>query len=157
MKRILTFAAILLIGQSMLFAQSGISVSEQEVPERFVKDFNRLSDGAKDVDWRYIDTLVYDAYFTNESGTFTAYRFSPKGTETRWYVEDKYYPHSIVDFVADQYPGYKIKELYILMIKNKATYQVLIGKKKGFFVTKWRHLKLLNFETDGKFIDAIEY
>jgi hypothetical protein len=43
------------------------------------------------------------------------------------------------------------------MIKNKATYQLMIGKKKGFFVKKWRQLKLLNYETDGKFIDAIEY
>ena len=63
----------------------------------------------------------------------------------------------IVDHVNAQYPGYKIKDLYILMIKNKATYQLMIGKKKGFFVKKWRQLKLLNYETDGKFIDAIEY
>ncbi len=157
MKRILTFAALLLIGQCMLFAQSGKTVSEQDVPERYVKDYNRLSDGEKKVEWRYIDTLIYDAYYTNESGTLTAYRFSPKGTETRWYVEEKYYPHNIVDHVNAQYPGYKIKDLYILMIKNKATYQLMIGKKKGFFVKKWRQLKLLNYETDGKFIDAIEY
>ncbi|MBQ6956519.1 MAG: hypothetical protein IJP80_07895 [Bacteroidales bacterium] len=156
MKKIIILAAVALLSQSLLFAQNGKAVSDQDVPERYIKDFNRLVPDAKNVDWHLIDTLIYDAYFVNENGTKTSYRFSPKGTETRWFVEEKYYPRSIVQRVEVEHPGYKIKELYTLMIKNKVTYQVLVGQRKGLFVKKWRHMRLMNFETDGKFIDEIE-
>lgn len=156
MKKIIIFAAIALLSQSLLFAQNGKAVSDKDVPERYVKDFNRLAPDVKDVDWRIIDTLIYDANFVNEKGTHTSYRFSPKGTETRWYVDEKYYPHSILKKIEEEHPGYKVKELYTLMIKNKVTYQVLVGQRKGLFVKKWKHMRLMNFETDGKFIDEIE-
>ena len=156
MKKIFVFAVAVLLGQTVLFAQNGKSVSEKDVPERYVKDFHRQMPDVKNAEWRLIDTLIYDAYFTNENGTATAYRFSPKGTETRWYVEEKYYPHAIKTQIEEMHPGYKIKELYALQIKNKVTYQVLIGQRKGFFTKKWRRLHLMNFETDYKFIDEIE-
>jgi hypothetical protein len=156
MKKIIIFAAVALLSQSLLFAQNGKSVSDKDVPERYVKDFNRLAPDTKNVDWRLIDTLVYDANYVNENGTRTAYRFSPKGTETRWYVEEKYYPHTILQKIEEEHPGYKVKELYTLMIKNKVTYQVLVGQRKGLFVKKWKHMRIMNFETDGKFIDEIE-
>lgn len=156
MKKIIIFAAIALLSQSLLFAQSGKTVSDKDVPERYIKDFNRLVPDAKNVSWHIIDTLIYDANFVNDKGTKTSYRFSPKGTETRWFVDEKYYPRSIVQKVAAEHPGYKIKELYTLMIKNKVTYQVLVGQRKGLFVKKWKHIRLMNFETDGKFIDEVE-
>ena len=156
MKKILILAATMMLAQTMVFAQSGKSVSEKDVPERYVKDFTRLASEAKNVDWRLIDTLVYDANYVNESGTKTAYRFSPKGTETRWYIEEKYYPHAILEKIKESHPGYKVKELYALQIKNKVTYQVLIGQRKGFFTKKWKNMRLMNFETDYKFIDEIE-
>lgn len=156
MKKILVFAVAVLLSQTVLFAQNGKSVSEKDVPERYIKDFNRQTQNAKNVEWRLIDTLIYDACFTNENGTKTAYRFSPKGMETRWYVEEKYFPHNIVDKVQEMHPGYKIKELYALQIKNKVTYQALVGQRKGFFTKKWRNMRLMNFETDSKFIDEIE-
>lgn len=156
MKKILVFAVAVLLSQTVLFAQNGKSVSEKDVPERYIKDFNRQTRNAKNVEWRLIDTLIYDACFTNENGTKTAYRFSPKGMETRWYVEEKYFPHNIVDKVQEMHPGYKIKELYALQIKNKVTYQALVGQRKGFFTKKWRNMRLMNFETDSKFIDEIE-
>ena len=71
-------------------------------------------------------------------------------------VEEKYYPHAIVAKVQTEHPGYKIKELYTLMIKNKVTYQVLVGQRKGLFLKKWKHMRIMNFETDGKFIDEVE-
>lgn len=156
MKKIIILAAIAVLSQSLLFAQNGKAVSDKDVPERYVKDFKRLSPDTKNVEWYLIDTLIYDATFSNENGTLTSYRFSPKGTETRWYVEEKYYPHSIVNKVQEEHPGYKIKELYTLMIKNKVTYQVLVGQRKGLFVKKWKHMRIMNFETDGKFIDEVE-
>lgn len=156
MKKILVFAAAVLLAQTMLFAQKGKSVSDKDVPERYVKDFLRQAPEAKNVDWKFIDTLIYDACFENESGTKTAYRFSPKGMETRWYVEEKYYPHSIVEKISEMHPGFKIKELYALQIKNKVTYQVLVGQRKGFFTKKWKKMHLMNFETDSKFIDEVE-
>lgn len=156
MKKIIIFAAIALLSQGMLFAQSGKSVSDKDVPERYIKDFNKIAPDTKNVSWYLIDTLIYDANFVNENGTRTAYRFSPKGTETRWYIEEKYYPHSIMQKIAAEHPGYKVKEFYTLMIKNKVTYQVLVGKRKGLFVKRWKNMRLMNFEVDGKFIDEVE-
>ncbi len=156
MKKIFTIAVAIFICQNIMFAQSGKSVSEKNVPERYVKDFNRQVQDAKDVKWEMIDSMVYDAIFNNESGTKTAYRFSPKGTEVRWYIEERWYPHAIVETINNMHPSYKIKELYSLQIKNKVTYQVLVGKRKGFFTKKWKSLRYMNFETDGKFIDEIE-
>lgn len=156
MKKLFIFAATILLAQTIAFAQNGKTVSEKDVPERYVKDFQRLATDVKNVEWRIIDTLVYDAKFVNESGTKTAYRFSPKGTETRWFIDEKYYPHAILDKIKELHPNYKVKELYALQIRNKVTYQVLAGQRKGLFTKKWKNMRLLNFETDYKFIDEIE-
>jgi len=158
MKKIFAIAITLILAQTALFAQSGKSVSEKDVPERYVKDMKRqVGEMEKvNVEWKLIDTLIYDACYVNENGTKTVLRFSPKGTETRWYVEEKYYPHAIVNNIADTHPGYKIKELYALQIRNKVTYQVLVGQRKGFFTKKWKNMRLMNYETDYKFIDEIE-
>ncbi|MBP5516766.1 MAG: hypothetical protein J6X86_07445 [Bacteroidales bacterium] len=156
MKKILVLTAALVLSQTLLFAQNGKSVSEKDVPERYVKDFNRQVQNAENPKWEMIDSMVYDVRYVNESGTVTAYRFSPKGTETRWYIEEKYYPQSITDYIKDNYSGYKVKELYALQVKNKVTYQVLAGKRKGLFAKRWKSMRYINFETDGKFIDEIE-
>ncbi len=156
MKKILTLAAAILLSHSLLFAQSGKSISEKDVPERYVKDFNRLAAGASSADWYMVDTLVFDAYYTSANGNKSSLRFSPKGTETRWFINEKYYPHAVVSQVQQMHPTYKIKELYILSIKNKSTYQVLVGQRKGLFTKKWKNMRLMNFETDGKFIDELE-
>lgn len=156
MKRILTIAALLLMCNMAAFAQNGKSVNEKDVPERYVKDFHRQAQDVDKVQWEFIDSMVYDAYYVNASGTQTAIRFSPKGSETRWYIEPKYYPHAIMDYIATAHPNYKVKDLYLISIKNKTTYQVLAGKRKGLFIKKWRNMMYLNFETDGKFIDEIE-
>lgn len=156
MKKILILTAAVLLSQTMLFAQNGKKVSEKDVPERYVKDLHRQVQDVKNLEWQLIDTLIYDACFTNENGTKTAYRFSPKGMETRWYVDEKYYPHAIVNKISEMHPGFKVKELYALQIKNKVTYQAIVGQRKGFFTKKWKKMHLMNFETDSKFIDEIE-
>ena len=156
MKKLLVFASALLLCQTLLFAQNGKSVSEKDVPERYVKDFHRMEGNQNKVEWKLIDTLVYDVCFVNEKGTETAYRFSPKGTETRWYIKEDVYPHSLLDKLQELHPGYKVKELYALQLKNKVTYQALVGQRKGLFVKKWKKMHLMNFEIDGKYIDEIE-
>ena len=156
MKKIIILLVAALLGQSVLFAQSGTSVKENDVPERYVKDLHRLAGDVKNVEWLLVDTMVYDALYTSDNGTRTAYRFSPKGSETRWYVEEKYYPRAIKEKIQELHPGHKVKELYALMVKNKVTYQVLVGKRKGLFVKRWKSMRLMNFEVDGKFIDEVE-
>lgn len=149
MKKVIALMAMVVIAQGMILAQKVKTVQEKDVPERYVKDFQKKAPECKGAVWTMIDSTVFDATYVNESGTKTAYRFSPKGTETRWYVDSRYYPQSIQDTVAAHYPKYKIAELYVLSMKNKTTYQAVIVKKKNA-------TKLLNFETDGKFIDEID-
>lgn len=153
MKKIIVLAALVLFAQTMVFAQKAKTVSEKDVPERFVKDFQKKAPEAKNVTWTLVDSMVYDATFVNENATKQSYRFSNKGTEVRWFVAEKYYPHAIKDAIKEQYPNHKIKEVYVLSIKNKMTYQVRIakGSKK-----KEKDAKIVNFETDGKFIDVID-
>ena len=112
MKKILALVAAVLLSQTLLFAQSGKSVSTKDVPERYVKDFNRLTSNATDADWYMVDTLVFDAYYTSANGNKSSLRFSPKGTETRWYINEKYYPHTVVNQIHESHPDFKIKELY---------------------------------------------
>ena len=72
--------------------------------------------------------------------------------ETRWAVDSKYTPHAIKDTIASKYKKYKIRELNVLNIKNHSTYEVRISLSKK----KDKEPKILNFETDGKFIDEYE-
>lgn len=156
MKKILTIAVLVLLSQGIVVAQKAKTVQKESVPERYVKDFTNKASNAKDVCWTLVDTMVYDATFVNENGNKQAFRFSPKGTETRWYIESKWYPKAITDTVSHNYPKHKIRELYVLSIKNKTTYQVRIAKKACCFSKKEKDAKLLNFETDGKLIDIID-
>ncbi len=156
MKKILAFALLLVLAQSAIMAQKAKSVNERDVPEKYVRDFQRKSITTNNLRWAMIDSLVYDAIYEDENGTTISYRFSPKGTETRWFVDEKYYPHAITDTISANYPKHKITELYVLSIKNKMTYQVRIAKVSGFFCKKEKDVKLLNFETDGKLIDVVD-
>lgn len=156
MKKLIILLAVVFSFQGTIIAQKAKTIQEKDVPERYVKDFQKKAPDSKNVVWTMIDSTVYDVTFTNENDTKTAYRFSPKGTETRWYIDSKYYPHAIKDTVANHYPKYKIREVYVLNIKNKSTYQARISKKAGLFGKKEKNAKLLNFETDCKFIDEID-
>ncbi len=156
MKKIFTLLSIVLLCQTMIFAQK--TVNESDVPQRYSNNFKSLTnnDDIKPV-WTLVDSMVYDATYTNEHGTKMAYRFSPRGTETRYYIDHKYYPQSIKDTVRYHYPKFKITELYVLSVRNKSTYQARIAKIGGFlFIKKEKDVKLLNFETGGKFIDEID-
>ena len=153
MKKIIALALVLVLGQGTLMAQKAKSVKEKDVPERYVKDFHKKEQGDVNVAWYQIDSTIYDATVNTTMSGKKTYRFSPKGTEVRYEVESKYWPHAIKDTVANNYPKHSLREVNVLSIKNKSTYQARIAQGKG---RREKDVKLLNFETDGKFIDAID-
>lgn len=154
MKKILIIALIAILAQSAVFAQKAKSVNEKDVPPRYVQDFQRNAKDVKSVAWTKIDSTTFDATFVNTNNTTMIYRFTPKGMETRYIIDSKWYPHAIKDTVSHQYPKHKITDLYVRNAHNKVTYQTRIAQKKGFICKKEKDIKMLNFETDGKFIDA---
>lgn len=156
MKKIFTIVLIAILSQGVVFAQKAKNVNEKDVPARFVQDFQRNAKDAQSVVWSMVDSNTYDATFTNEKNNVMVYRFTPKGMETRYLIDAKWYPHAVKDTVSHQYPKHKITSLYVRNARNKMTYQARIAKKKGFIVKKEKEVMLLNFETDGKFIDAEE-
>ena len=158
MKKIFILATLVLMCQTVVFAQKMKTVKESDVPMRYVKDFQNQAKQAQNVTWTMTaDSVVFMATFNTVDGDKQAIRFSPKSTETRYYVESKYYPHAIMDTIAHLYPKYKVQEIYIRSLKGKMTYQAAIARVKGFLF--WRKTvdpKTVSFETDGKLIEAID-
>lgn len=158
MKKILLLAALIAMSQTMVFAQKELSIKEAGVPVRFAKDFQNQNKEAKDVSWTVTDDSVYYmATFTNADGDRQAQRFSNHGTETRYFIDEQYYPHAIKDTVAHRFPSHKISCIYIRNLKGKMTYQARIARKTGFlFWKKETDVKTVSFETDGKMIEVVD-
>ena len=158
MKKIIIFAVLIAVCHTMAFAQKDKSVKESDVPVRYVKDFQTQAHDAKNVSWTMaVDSSAYMATFINTDGELHAIRFMPKGTETRYYMEEKYYPHAILDTVAHMFPDYKITDLYIRNLKNKMTYQCRIARVKcRLFCKKEVDPKVISFETNSKIIEIID-
>ncbi|MCQ2274977.1 MAG: hypothetical protein MJZ86_09320 [Bacteroidales bacterium] len=158
MKKILLLAALIMMGQTVVFAQKEKAVKETDVPVRYVKDFQNQARDAQNVAWfMALDSSAYTAQFTTPEGDLQAIHFTSKATETRYFIEEKYTPHAIQDTVANHYPKHKINQVYIRNLKGKMTYQVRIAQMKGFlFWKKEANVKILSFETNGKMIEAID-
>lgn len=144
--------AMMIATQTAVLAQKSVVVSEKDVPERFVKDLSKRYPELKNVEWMKVDSLVYDANFVSNNNPMTM-RFSNKGVETSWHVNLEYTPAAIKTYVVENYPKYKVRKLAIVDIRNKKIYKATITKKFLFWT---RDAKVLNFEIDGKFIDAVE-
>ena len=144
--------AMMIATQTAVLAQKSVVVSEKDVPERFVKDLSKRYPELKNVEWMKVDSLVYDANFVSNNNPMTM-RFSNKGVETSWHVNLEYTPAAIKTYVVENYPKYKVRKLAIVDIRNKKVYKATITKKFLFWT---RDTKVLNFEIDGKFIDAVE-
>lgn len=155
MKKIFTFATLLILAQGMLLAQEGKTVSESSVTPRYVQDFQRQQKNVKDVSWQKIDSTTFEAIFTNADGELQGMRFSPKGTEDRYYIDPQYTPQFMKDTIDHMFNGYTIKQVYVKIAKRKSTYHARICKRSGFlFWKKDKDPKVLNFETaTGKYID----
>ena len=151
MKKIFAFLAFVALFQVAAFAQKNKTVAEQDVPERYVKDFQRQAPHAKNPVWRSESNDIYSVTFNN-GDLKQSYRFTPKGMETRWAVDTKYTPQAIKDTLAHKYKKYKVRELNVLNVKNHSCYEVRISLSKK----KDKSPRLLTFETDGKFVDDFE-
>ncbi len=150
MKKIAIIAAAMLLSQGAIFAQKAIN--EQDVKVSYVKDFQRQVKDAKDIAWFQIDENSFKVTYRDNEDSRQAMVFSNKGMETHYFIED-HYPQSIVDYVKDNYKGFKVTDLWARKARNKMTYQARIAKKSGFlFWKKEREAKVLNFEINGKFI-----
>lgn len=158
MKKLFLFVALLMLGQTAVFAQKEVSVKEASVPVRFVKDFNNQAKDAQNPTWTMApDSSAYMVTFSSADGDRQSIRFTTKSTEKRYYVEPQYYPHAILDTVANSYPKYRITNLYIRDLKGKMTYQCRVAQMKGFlFWRKEAGAKQLSFETNGKMIEVID-
>lgn len=158
MKKILVLAMLVLMGQQVVFAQKEKSVKDTDVPARFMKDFQNQAPDAKNIVWTMaLDSSFYTATFANVDGDKMAIRFTPKTTETRYFIAPQYTPHAIKDSVAHMYPKHKLGCVYIRNLKGKMTYQARIFRTKGFlFWKKETDVKLMSFETVGKLIEVID-
>lgn len=157
MKKILTLATILLLAQGVSYAQQGKTVAESSVAPRYVQDFQRQQKEAQNVKWQKIDSTTFEALFTNTDGELQGMRFTPKGTEDRYYIDTKYTPKFMKDTVDHMFKGYSMKQVYVKTAKKKSTYHALISKRSGFlFWKKETNPTTLNFETTGKYIDSTE-
>lgn len=158
MKKIITLVALVLFCQAALFAQNEKTVTETNVPPRYVKDFQNQQKDAQNVVWTVsADSSAYMATFLNTDGDKMAIRFTQKATETRYYVDSKYYPHAIVDSMISQYPSHKVDCIYIRNMKGKSTYIARIYRPSGFlFWKKQKEVKLMSFETNCKMIEVVD-
>lgn len=158
MKKIIVLAALALMCQTMVFAQKEKNVKESDVPVRYVKDFQHQAKDATNASWTMaVDSSAYMVTFTNSDGDKQAIRFTPKSTEERYYIEEKYYPHDIKDSAASMFPKHKITCIYVRNMKGKMTYQCRIVRKKGFlFCKKETDVKVISFETNCKIIEVLD-
>ena len=155
MKKILTIAAVVLLCHATLCAQNAKPVAEKEVSVNYVKDFQRQVKDATNIEWFRIDSLTYKATYLDAEKSRQAMLFSNKGTETHYFVERQYYPASIKDTVNHLFPKHHIDDIWVRKTRGKLTYQALISQRTGFlWWKKATDIKTLNFEVDGKYLNA---
>ena len=153
MKKILTFAATLMLLQGVLFAQEMKSVPEKDVKVNYVKDFQRQVKDATNVEWYQIDENAFKVIYLDAEKSRQAMVFSNKGTETHYYINKEYYPASVRDTVNNLFKGYTITDVWVRKSRGKMTYQARIAKKSGFlWWKKETDAKTLSWEVDGKYI-----
>lgn len=155
MKKIFTFAMAVMLFGGMAFAQKMKSVAEKDVKVSYVKDFQRQVKDATNVEWWKVDSLTFKVTYLDSEKSRQAMVFSNKGSETHYIIDKAYYPAAIKETVSKDYPKYSIEDVWVRKVRGKMTYQAYITKKSGFlFWKKVSDMKMLNFEVDGKFIDA---
>ena len=155
MKKILAFVAALMLLQGVSFAQDYKSVPEKDVKLSYVKDFQRQVKDATNVEWYKMDENTFKVIYLDAEKSRQAMVFSSKGSETHYFIDKQYYPNAVVDTVNHMYNGYNITDVWVRKMRGKMTYQARIAKKSGFlWWKKEKDVKKLNFEVDGKYINA---
>lgn len=155
MKKILAFAAAIMLLGGAAFAQKEKAVAEKDVKVNYVKDFQRQVKEATNVEWWQIDEQTFRVTYLDTEKSRQGMLFSNKGSETHYYIDKKYYPHAVVDTVDHLFHGYTVDDVWVRKMRNKMTYQARIVKKSGFlWWKKVKDEKTLNWEVDGKYINA---
>ena len=155
MKKILAIAVAVLLCQGAVMAQKLKAVAEKDVKVNYVKDFQRQVKDASNVEWWQVDSLTFKVTYLDFEGSRQAMVFSNKGSETHYIFDKQYCPAAIKDTLSHMYPGYTLQEVWMRLVRGKKTYQATIAKKSGFlWCRKLKDWKTLNFEVDGKFINA---
>ncbi len=150
MKKIALIAALFFLSSGALFAQK--AVNEQDVKVSYVKDFQRQVKDATSIEWWQIDENTFKVTYRDNEGSREAMVFSNKGMETHYIIED-HFPQAILEYVHNNYAGFKVTDLWVRKARNKMTYQARISRKSGFlWWKKEKEVKILNFEVDSKFI-----
>lgn len=144
---LLVMSAIVLFGCSSSNKSAYKSVDQRDVPERYVKDFTKNHQEAKDVRWQMADTTTYFANFKTEDNTCIV-KFTRTGTETMYVIPKEYVPTDITSYVKENYEGFSVKNVYITDIKNQKSYMVEIAKKS--------ETKRLQFDLRGNFNKVID-
>ncbi len=157
MKKILAILAVAAVMQGVVFAQKAKPVLEKDVKVNYVKDFQRQVTDATNVEWFEIDEKTFKVTYLDFEKSRQAMVFTPKGSETHYFVDKQYIPSAIKDTVSNMYAKYKIQDCWVRKMRGKMTYQASIAKVKGFlWWKKTTNLKILSFEIDGKFIKEEE-
>lgn len=159
MKKTFFLLLIALIANVTVWAQAAQKISESDVAQKHVKDFQRQQSKASQVTWYKLANDTYRVDFQDSDGDNASMLFNNKGSETRYYIPSNNYPAFVCDTIKHNanFKGYSIDKLYMRKVKNNATYQARIVKKKGFlWWKKETNVKLVNFEIGGKFIDALD-
>lgn len=159
MKKTLLFFAVALLMSTAVWAQAAQKVSEMEVEAKHVADFQRQQKDATHVQWYKLDDHTFRVEFRDAEGDAAGMLFGAKGSETHYYIPSNCYPAFVRDTIAHNanFKGYGIERLYLRKVRNTVTYQTRVVKKKG--ILWWKHpvaAKLVNFEVDGRFIDATD-
>ena len=122
------------------------TVNENQVPEKYTRDFKKRRADVEQVSWQMVDSNCYIANFKSNNNS-VAMKFKNTAVETLWNVPLEYTPTDITDYIKTTYPGFKIEEVNIVEIRSKKTYRVDISKKK--------EQKLIEFDLLGKFLQEV--
>ena len=155
MRKIFVFAVAVSLFGGSLFAQNLKSVPEKDVKVNYVKDFQRQVKDASNVTWWQVDSLTFKVTYLDAEKSKQAMVFSNKGSETHYIIDPKWCPRAVKDTVASLFPKHTISEVWVRKVRGKMTYQALISRKSGFlWWKKEADFKTLNFEVDGRYINA---
>ena len=104
------------------------SVDEKDVPTKFVQDFKKRRPEIEQAHWKMVDSTCYIAKF-KASGNDVSMKFKNTSVETAWNVPLEYTPKTIIDYIEQNYAGYKIESIDIVDVRNKKSYIATIYKK----------------------------
>ena len=123
------------------------SVDEKDVPTKFVQDFKKRRPEVEQANWKIVDSTCYIAKF-KASGNDVSMKFQNTSVETAWNVPLEYTPKTILNYIEENYNGYKIESIDIVELRNKKSYVATIYKKN-------EEVKL-QFDLQGYFTKVLE-